>query len=552
MSRAPLQIYFPEGDLIFSARRVFDHIAFAQINPFRPINRPDRIRAENYIDIVDAGGIEARLTGYTLADLIDGNAPYLQRDHDCLLKYVARQSTQAWISRVSLLVSTFGVRRGLRNTPGKFLSQETGTPLNVSGLRCALQKWVDAHRADKAPADEWIRRIQNLGGSGLRSDELRSTNIERVLRRYGKLTRDGGQVYRLLRYGYDRVRLSVIPAVAYAKSNIRFRELTDAPVVKRYLRTLRHKALTRPEWRDPVLGYSIDGIHISDLFGDQHVWFAFTADGELLTSDECPDGYCRTPKMAMRMADRNAARILPRLNTDGTWSDYRTTGGDQYREWLVTLPYYPASFSSAHFDQRNVLLHIRSDIQLSSTGERVLLLHEVQSDWARRALRRYQPPGQVTSPVPEPPWLQEWPALALKLMLLHAVEYRLDALAWVSGKAQTDTYGGRVSAYVTELYDRRLPRELNRLLRKYHRAHEPIVISELSNYQIDISDMGYVVRNHRGEDIYLAQSWVEARRNLPDDARMVETPVCGIRLTEDLRRAITANGFFAWGNGISS
>lgn len=48
-------------------------------------------------------------------------------------------------------------------------------------------------------------------------------------------------------------------------------------------------------------------------------------------------------------------------------------------DYLAVLP---ASFLSVA-EIRNVLVHVRCDVRDGAAGERVLLLHKVQSDWAQ-------------------------------------------------------------------------------------------------------------------------------------------------------------------------
>ena len=41
-------------------------------------------------------------------------------------------------------------------------------------------------------------------------------------------------------------------------------------------------------------------------------------------------------------------------------------------------------FSSSHFDEPNILVHLRMDTRLDSEGRKVLFLEEVQSDWGQK------------------------------------------------------------------------------------------------------------------------------------------------------------------------
>lgn len=80
------------------------------------------------------------------------------------------------------------------------------------------------------------------------------------------------------------------------------------------------------------------------------------------------------------------------------FGQWQLPGGDNYREILLTLPenfgaktnkdgYTPlsaigdAQYRSSHWDQPNVLAHIRVNDRVDADGKKMLLVEEVQSDW---------------------------------------------------------------------------------------------------------------------------------------------------------------------------
>ena len=76
------------------------------------------------------------------------------------------------------------------------------------------------------------------------------------------------------------------------------------------------------------------------------------------------------------------------------YGDYVIPGGTNYREVLLTLPVKstadPAmnadaaqNFRSGHWDQPNVLAHIRVNDRVDADGKRVLFVEEIQSDWGQ-------------------------------------------------------------------------------------------------------------------------------------------------------------------------
>ena len=162
------------------------------------------------------------------------------------------------------------------------------------------------------------------------------------------------------------------------------------------------------------------------------------------------------------MASSYAKQNFPKRVSLGRLGGYAWTEGETYREWLITLLHYPASCLSHHFDVRNVLPHVRCNV---CEGERMLTLHEVQSDSAQRA-RRAVSTGEINADVEMPlPFTKEWPASAMKLVFLHAANQHLGAVDWTRGAHQVLQSARLGAAGLVELCDRTLPREVNKIMK---------------------------------------------------------------------------------------
>jgi hypothetical protein len=141
------------------------------------------------------------------------------------------------------------------------------------------------------------------------------------------------------------------------------------------------------------------------------------------------------------------------------------------------------AYRSAHWNEPNVLLHVRSNERTDINNNSVLFLEEVQSDLHQEGKRKgYKPankealekrraeleaighknkkqeietsselkdewidimnqlqPGR-SAKVPNFPFKKTWPLLAIKKMVRQAAEKGLDYLAWTSGEVQADRY----------------------------------------------------------------------------------------------------------------
>lgn len=73
--------------------------------------------------------------------------------------------------------------------------------------------------------------------------------------------------------------------------------------------------------------------------------------------------------------------------TDATkYSQYQLPGGENYKEVLITLP-GKDQFKSSHFDETNIITHLRMNTRTDADGKKVLFLEEVQSDWGQKGKR---------------------------------------------------------------------------------------------------------------------------------------------------------------------
>ena len=143
-------------------------------------------------------------------------------------------------------------------------------------------------------------------------------------------------------------------------------------------------------------------------------------------------------------------------------------------------------FKSSHFDEPNILAHIRFNERTGKNGERVLFIEEIQSDWAQKGKKegfkgdkKQLPDGwsvkeisnnewhiidengywqykgnsesnalnqfnnnEVGNQVPSMPFSKtdQWVNLSLRRMMIHAAENGFDAIAWTSGEMQADRY----------------------------------------------------------------------------------------------------------------
>lgn len=210
------------------------------------------------------------------------------------------------------------------------------------------------------------------------------------------------------------------------------------------------------------------------------------------------------------------------IGADTKFSQYTLPGGENYREVLLTLPTQLTAeekelqsliakdwkgtlteaekertvfldkiagfslkqkaaknlFKSPHFDEPNVLAHVRLNDRVDSEGRKTLFIEEIQSDWHQKGRKEgYRQPvdlqaikikqdkifarfdkGEITREernraideldsekqkaigTPDAPFKASWPLLVFKRVLRMAAEQGYDAVAWTPGEVQADRY----------------------------------------------------------------------------------------------------------------
>lgn len=547
-----LEFRFERGCYGLSARRLWEHTEMGQINVFSKAisSRQELNDAEAFIDVVKFDGDAFWLAGLTLADLRARRMPRNSRIRAKALIDQLDESSggAAFVGRVRDHLGRCAIRQALRNQHHQFLpSAKADDVFAVPLLYSGLQRRLQSMGKSKAGAEQWLKTIENFQKKGLRAEELECSRLMPGL----SLTLDDAEQFSALeladRCDFTDLRLSVIPVVNQAQRQLRFTSPPNKKLNKTRNLPKAVAALPRAVTSfDPVLGYRLEKVEHQSLWGKEHSWQAVTHEGKVIHNGLRQSGF-QSVQTAADLAASHANSLFPKRLALGQYSNLAWTGGESYREWLITLPYYPASYLAGHFNIRNVLVHVRCDGREGADRERVLMLQEVQSDWAQQARRTIACGDMEYGDDECPPFVKEWPALAMKLVLLQAAQQGLDAVAWTRGAHQIFRYDGLGSTGLNELYDRTLPRDVNRMMRPFGGKCEMLGVYVPTNFRIKQSENGYDVYSAEDELLGTAPTLEDAREFVPDEGHELLYDVHGVRLTAAVRKAILETGFPAWG-----
>lgn len=422
----------------------------------------------------------------------------------------------------------------------------------------ALERSVEGMTLKSAPAKQWSQAIENLTAKGVKRDEIEWSGVKDWLATQdGKVTQqqvvdflkgNGVQVGETILGENGRNRNSIIDHEKVRLTSLGFEPVHSPDGHMVGVRRLRDGVNFSFGEDEEALGYG--DIMDPDVMGLE-AYNTATNLADLWESEMDVDdneGATRFDKYTLPGGEnyREVLLTLPVVARDSKgWQDWRDElvqriGGDrvaadEVRRYAIGAPMdsidmqavdrarsvvgdawinayrnvlknahdqavTQTAFHSSHFDEPNIVAHLRVDDRTDAQGKRILFIQEIQSDWAQRGKREgfnvdgkgrtELPPGhsihkftnsvgtfyQVVRDVgdgrtggaggaseqtetaaiasyweemarrrvPAAPFVQKtdaWVALAVKRAIRMAVDGGYDGIAWTTGKQQADRYG---------------------------------------------------------------------------------------------------------------
>jgi len=342
-------------------------------------------------------------------------------------------------------------------------------------LYSLLQRRLEGLDLNQASTVQWRNTINNLAKQGVRPEEILWSGAMAFLAAAERIGHHHIRKTELLEHiGFDAIRMELVNELEYDhQATLRFVEKARV-----YTHAQLHCAgiwvaetdIGIVRYINPSNGYRVGLVRPRRKRvpgSDQNRWFALGPFMDALPDEHTGSAFYASAELAMAAATahaRQSGRLLPRLKLRDRYEYMSLAGGEDYREWLLTLPDYPLSHFTAHYLERNILLHMRTKVHRDLAGRRLLLIEEVQSDWHQAAVR--QGHKHWASPIPSAPFRKEWVELAVKLLLIHAAEQGYEGLAWADGATQGLRYGREIQP-VRRIYDQTIPQALASLGRPW-------------------------------------------------------------------------------------
>lgn len=383
-----------------------------------------------------------------------------------------------------------------------------------------LERQVDASKTSSAPAAQWASTLKSM--KGVKADELEWSGVLDWLgTRTGKVSRDdvvsylsqnGVKVEETMLGGegtatseYDRIVVE-LDALGYnihsemddnsgeavIEGITRRKDSTDFPFTQG--EGFEHEpGDPRFELPAEVLEYGKRLAAIEQDIGTA----AYAPDGETKFRQYTLPGGKNYRELLLTLPVTRGNDVAPTF--EQWWS--RTHLGDMpgdddaqmriarrdYEREKSALATNPNTFHSSHFDQPNIVAHVRFDERTDADGKRVLFIEEFQSDWAQKGKREgfadksvlarmeelgrlrnelasdrempsnrireearwhelsreYEALSRKSQGQPAAPFVgktESWVALAVKRMVRYAADNGFDRVAWTTGQQQADRY----------------------------------------------------------------------------------------------------------------
>jgi len=486
-------------------------------------------------------------SGFTLADIHLAD-DWSNDEKSELLSWVAQQPQKIRIENA---------RRRLVDHQTQLSSKHNSSPQFLYSL---LRQRIQVLTLSRASASQWQSTINNMQQTGLRQEEITWSGLSGFLSAQADdciLSKD--QILDSINFSNLGLALSC-EQIRGTNGGLGFKEVAQRmPHQAVYQAALKldkscHCILRYVDERYNYRVGVIKTLTYEHPMAMNKFWFALDPYGRAIVNKSTQGFYFNNSEDAKAAADVQAKTCMDLRSgvTFNTHYDHLSLfGGEHYREWIVSLPDYPRVFFGAHYFDHNVLLHIRTTTRHDKQGNKLLFIEEIQSDWHQNGhVHGYD--NSCWGKIANAPFKKEWPALAVKLMLIRASQNGFDGIAWADGDIQETRYSQNLTA-IKRHYDVEIPQSLNRLGSSFHCRVERTEIETRDPWlNLVKSKNKWRVSDGKGKfetrDKYHSRD--EAMAVIHRHCKNVQLGVSVFFLNADIRRQIAENGLPLFGETV--
>jgi hypothetical protein len=338
---------------------------------------------------------------------------------------------------------------------------------------------------NKGTGSQYLAQIEKT--PGVKPEELEYTGLADFLRSKQTVTKPEIQDYLAAnRVDLQEVRLGEISAeqsAAIAQTKNRYREITDSIANTR--QQVEEGLISSQEARAILAPLSAERGRLDNQI------FSNTAPATKFSSYTLPGGE-NYREILLTLPERTRVKSLQEVNDGRSQRGAAPLTQERYDELVARgglQDYAEGTFKSSHFDQPNILAHMRVNDRVVD-GKKTLFIEEIQSDWHQAGRKKgykgaftdlpenykvtespsesgtpfyqvFDPNGNLINAaynrqgaingavnflndtiggVPDAPFKTTWHELSLKRAIQEASEKGYDQIAFTTGKTQAERY----------------------------------------------------------------------------------------------------------------
>ena len=469
----------------------------------------------------------------------------------------------AWLQEKEQVQLIETARRRLVNEQQSYSSKLYSSPHYLYSL---LHQRLASSSLQGASAAQWLATIKNFRQKGIREEEIHWSGLPRYLQALPQQQRIN-KACLLEKFNRKNLQLELsIEQVWGTNGGLGFTEVAQRmphQAVYRAALKLDDHCLCVLRYVDQGCNYRV-GV-IKTLTADHEMalnkyWFVLDPYGRAVvnTTEQIKNDNrhlfftnSTDAKFAANKHAREHFGMRSGANIHTHFDHLTLFGGYDYREWIVSLPEHQRIFFGAHFFDHNILVHIRTTTRTDKAGRKILFIEEVQSDWHQSG-QRLGYNNNAWGKVANAPFKQEWPVLAIKLMLIHASQNGFAGIAWPKGEVQEKRYRRDLPG-IKFYYDRLIPKAVNSLVKRFHCGTENIYIQTRDPWlSLEKQQDKWCVADGEGKFKTRAKYHCrnEAMAVIARHCREIELQVHAVFINQTLRQQIEEQGLPLFGHTL--
>lgn len=259
--------------------------------------------------------------------------------------------------------------KATKGLPVGMSTQAVGEGVDQLGFYSAAKQAVDAIQQPKGTGDQFLKQIEKT--PGVKPDEIKWTGLDEFLKSKKSVTKAEVQEY------LDKNRVE-IKEVSLADGGLKKKFSVESPEDQDFYDVIDKQGkviFTGPEDdADYLIDRSLTKFSKYTLpGGENYREVLLTLPGNKARANNLDDAF------KLWMADAKAGK-RGQYTADELASITVDDVQDILKEEYLT-PSTKGEFRSQHFDQPNILAHLRVNDRIDADGKKVLFVEEVQSDW---------------------------------------------------------------------------------------------------------------------------------------------------------------------------